>query len=174
MPSEEWKSEHPKVSAYLPKKIYNELKTFMAERGIKTVSQSVETILSEFLGSSLNNTFDSETENRIKTIEKEILDIKAQLNGNKVDYSSSLKASKVVYPVAQSSLLSKNGKWLTTGEAHAEMQSRGYTKSIGTFRRSLRGGVIPAALEQIGLEADWSVRNQANQKDNSVRWLRFK
>jgi hypothetical protein len=73
----------------------------------------------------------------------------------------------------QSSLTHATDRWMTTGEAYAEAQRRGYTKSIGTFRRSIKGGTMPFELEQIGLMGDWGVKSQGNPKDNSVRWLKF-
>lgn len=80
--------------------------------------------------------------------------------------------SKSSQPVPNRSQLTIFDGWLTTGEAYAELQNRGYEKSQGTFRRTLKEGQVPEELEALGLKADFEVRNTANPKDNSVRWLK--
>jgi hypothetical protein len=176
MPSKEWNAEHPKVSAYLSKEIHDKLKTFMAKTRIKSASQAIEIILNEFLSSSQKAISDNDTENRLRAIEKEVIAIKEQLNKNKVGHSSLPKkefVDKSSTKVAQSSLTLSLDRSLTTGEAYIEAKRRGYSKTVGTFRRSLRDRVVPNELERIGLKADWDIRSQANPKDNSVKWLRF-
>jgi len=68
-------------------------------------------------------------------------------------------------------------EWLTTGEAYQNAASQGFVKSKGTFRRllndALATGRMPSELKRLGLVANFDVRQKANAKDNSVRWLRF-
>ena len=75
-------------------------------------------------------------------------------------------------PVPNRSQLTIFDGWLTTGEAYSELQQRGYEKSQATLRRTLKQGKVPPELEKLGLIANFEVRNAANPKDNSVRWLK--
>ena len=67
--------------------------------------------------------------------------------------------------------------WLTVGEAFDIAAERGFAKSERTFRRlisdALATKVMPPDLKQVGLIADWQVRQKANPNNHSVRWLRF-
>ena len=53
----------------------------------------------------------------------------------------------------------------------------GLQKSSRTFKRwlaeAIAVGKLSAELEELGLEANFKARREANPKDNSVRWLRF-
>lgn len=72
---------------------------------------------------------------------------------------------------------SSTGQSLTTGEAYEVLKAKGFSKSIGTFRRSLADGlksnVLPESLSQYGMIADFKTRRSANPKDNSIKWLYF-
>ena len=67
--------------------------------------------------------------------------------------------------------------WLTVKEAFDIAASRGFTKSERTFRRLISNALasteIPFELKQVGLVADWQVRQKANPNNHSVRWLQF-
>jgi hypothetical protein len=177
MPKKEWFEQNPKVSAYLSPELNTRLKEFMDERAITRTSQALSTILEEYFGVTPGQTSQS-TEKRLKELEATVTTIQNELSEIQkskptVIQSGLLSKTKSEPIVVQSKPLKNKDGLFTTGEAHQEAQRRGYTKSVGTFRRSLRGGVIPAELERIGLEADWDTRNQANPKDNSVKWLKF-
>ena len=66
---------------------------------------------------------------------------------------------------------------MTTGAAYEAAKERGLQKSSRTFKRwlaeAIAVGKLSAELEELGLEADFEARREANPKDNSVRWLRF-
>lgn len=68
-------------------------------------------------------------------------------------------------------------RWLNTGDAYTVAASKGYGPSQSTFRRDLRDwretGRPPARLAALGMQANLPVRAAANDKDNSVCWLRF-
>jgi len=68
-------------------------------------------------------------------------------------------------------------RWLNTGDAYLLAFSKGYKPSQSTFRRDLRDwretGRPPARLAALGMQANLPVRAAANDKDNSVCWLRF-
>lgn len=177
MPKKEWFEQNPKVSAYLSPELNTRLKEFMAEREITRTSQALSTILEEYFGVTLGQNSQS-TEERLKRLEATVTTIQSELakiqkSRPNVVQSGLLPAIQSEPTVVQSKPLKNKDGLLTTGEAHQEAQRRGYTKSVGTFRRSLRGGVIPVELEKIGLRADWDTRKQANPKDNSVKWLNF-
>lgn len=69
------------------------------------------------------------------------------------------------------------GGWLNTGDAYTEAHLKGYEPTQTTFRRDLRQwretGQPPARLAAMGMRANLEVRAAANDKDNSVKWLRF-
>jgi hypothetical protein len=177
MPKKEWFEQNPKVSAYLSPELNTRLKEFMSERGITRTSQALSSILEEYFGVTPGQPSQS-TEERLKGLEASVTAIQSELvkiqksRPTMVQGGSLPKTQSEPIVVQSKPLKSKDGL-LTTGEAHQEAQRRGYSKSVGTFRRSLRGGGIPAELERIGLEANWNIRGQANPKDNSVKWLRF-
>lgn len=50
MPTKEWFQENPKISAYISRDLYLILKRWMADRGIRKVSQALTEILEEHLG----------------------------------------------------------------------------------------------------------------------------
>ena len=67
--------------------------------------------------------------------------------------------------------------WLTVKEAFDIAAERGFAKSERTFRRlisdALATNVMPPDLKQVGLIANWQIRQKANPNNHSVRWLRF-
>lgn len=177
MPNKEWFEQNPKVSAYLSPELNTRLKEFMSEREITRTSQALTSILEEYFGVTSGQPSHS-TEERLKGLEATVTTIQKELTeirkSRPTVVQSGLQNEQISKPIlVQSKPLKNKDGLLTTGEAHAEAQRRGYSKTVGTFRRSLRGGVMPAELERIGLEADWDIRSQANLKDNSVKWLRF-
>ena len=72
---------------------------------------------------------------------------------------------------------SEKEPWLTVKEAFDIAAERGFAKSERTFRRlisdALATQVMPPDLKQVGLIANWQVRQKANPNNHSVRWLRF-
>jgi hypothetical protein len=177
MPNKEWFEQNPKVSAYLSPELNTRLKEFMDEREITRTSQALSIILEEYFGVTPGQSSQS-TEERLKGLEAAVTAIQSELveiqKSRPIVVQSGLQNEQVSKPIlVQSRPIQRSNGWLTTGEAHQEAQRRGYSKTLGTFRRSLRGGAIPAELERIGLEADWDIRSQANPKDNSVKWLKF-
>jgi predicted MarR family transcription regulator len=78
---------------------------------------------------------------------------------------------------ASSSAPSVSSTWLATGAAYEVAKERGLQKSSRTFNRwlaeAIAVGKLSAELEELGLEANFKARRDANPKDNSVRWLRF-
>lgn len=202
MPSNQWKQDNPKISGHIPKSLKDQLDQFVTEQGLSGVSEALRIILenhfseSEFSTSSqpseksfqpvLNS--DNEQLNRIEgkidKVYREIQSKKIRPKDPKVFNlvpNSSPKSSQPVLnsttkssqPVPNRSQLTIFDGWLTTGEAYAELCKRGYKKSQGTLRRTLREGRVPPELEELGLKADFDVRNTANPKDNSVRWLKI-
>lgn len=175
MPKKEWFEQNPKVSAYLSPELNTRLRQFMDERGISRTSQALSVVLEEYFSltpgqeSSSTNERLASLEMAIAGLQKELREV--QQSRPTVVQGGLPEGSNSKPIVVQSSPLQQSDGWLTTGEAHEEMQRRGYTKSIGTFRRSLRGGVMPPEFEQMGLVADWDTRSKANSKDNSVKWL---
>ena len=195
MATPEWKQQNPKLSAHIPQSLHDKLEQFARDRGLKSTSKALRIILEEYFESTgvpnyypgSSQLVQNQIEERFRAIESQIKEINARLGRFKTipqdsevlnsERQSSLLVqnpeSKSPQSVPNSSQLSVFGGWLTTGEAHSEAQRRGYEKALGTFRRNLRGGVVPNELARIGLVADFGVRDQANPKDNSVRWLRF-
>lgn len=49
MPSKEWFEENPKVSAYIPREVYDALKVWMEENKVTKVNKAVAQILTERL-----------------------------------------------------------------------------------------------------------------------------
>lgn len=49
MPTNQWFQENPKVSAYIPKDLHQQLEDWMEDKGIKKVSQALTLILEEYL-----------------------------------------------------------------------------------------------------------------------------
>jgi hypothetical protein len=177
MPKKEWFEQNPKVSAYLSPELNTRLRKFMDERGISRTSQALSVVLEEYFSLTPEQE-SSSTDKRLANLEMAIARLQKELREVQQSRSTVVQdglpeGSNSKPIVVQSSPLQRSDGWLTTGKAYEEMQRRGYTKSIGTFRRSLKNGVVPTELEQIGLEADWSTRSQANSKDNSVKWLKF-
>lgn len=178
MPSKKWFEQNPKVSAYLSQELNKHLKEFMVEREINATSEALTIILEEYFGFRPRRS-NSLIDERLATLEIAIAELQRELreiqNSKPKVVQSSLQTELESKPkVVQGKPLQKSNGLLTTGEAYAETQRRGYTKSIGTFRRSLRNEAIPTELERLGLIADWSARSQANPKDNSVKWLKLR
>lgn len=184
MPTEEWKRNNPYISGHIPKQLKDQFDQFIAEEGLSGISEALRIILEnhfakpKFSTSSQLLTKSSQLvinsfEERLKNVEALLKEHNSIIERLEDTPKTQEQKPKVLNLVSKSSQPSKSGEWLTTGEAYAELQKRGYTKSVGTFRRSLRDGVMPSELEQIGLAADWEKRRQGNPKDNSVKWLRF-
>lgn len=184
MPSEDWLKENPKVSTHIPQHLYDELLRFMADQSINSTAKAVKLILKQYLSSQqqskVDHSVDHLVNNRLKTIEEKVSEISRLLAELTSTHKNKNSSPLVGNPLSESSplvdnsrQLSSNWDWLTTGEAYAEAQRQGYTKSLGTFRRSLRDWTVPPELERLGLVANWDIRTQANPKDKSVKWLRF-
>lgn len=187
MPSKNWLEKNPKVSAHIPQELYQQLQEFMEQNGIQKNAEALKIILNEYFNSKVDHSehksrplVDYSVVNQLTTLESKIDKISEQIDqiaksdqkaysSPPVDHSKQKSRSLVVY----SSPLTNSEGWLTTGEAFNEAKRRGYSKAKGSFGRGLRSGSVPADLERLGLVANWGVRQQANLKDNSVRWLRF-
>lgn len=93
--------------------------------------------------------------------------------------SKVVQSRKIESPTARPPALVKTdvGQLLTTGEAYELVKSKGFDKSIGTFRRALaealQSGTLSESLTQYGLSANFDTRKAANPKDNSTKWLFF-
>ena len=102
---------------------------------------------------------------------REAIDIQ---NSSKV-----VQSRKLEEPKAQTTALVESdiGQLLTTGEAYEFLKSKGFDKSIGTFRRALaealQSGVLSESMTRYGLSANFDTRKSANPKDNSTKWLFF-
>ena len=188
MATDEWKKDNPKVSGHIPKELKAQLDQFIKDQGLRGTSEALRIILENHfnqpeLSTSSQQIVNSDNEqwNRIEEkLEKIYKEIQAQPKSPKV-LNSKTKSSKPVdnskpqssQPVLNRSQLTIFDGWLTTGEAYTELKNRGYEKSQATLRRNLRQGKVSEELEELGLIADFEVRNQANPKDNSVRWLKI-
>ena len=194
MATDEWKQDNPKVSGHIPKSLKAQLDQFIKDQGLKGTSEALRIILEkhfnqpEFLTSS--QPLDKSYQLTLNSIQKRLDSIETQLeehSGTIKRFKSSSKSQKKSpdvlnlvenskpkssQPAPNRSQLTIFDGWLTTGEAYTELQKRGYEKSQATFRRALKQGKVTAELENLGLIADFEVRNQANPKDNSVRWLK--
>ncbi len=190
MPSNEWLENNPKITGNIPKDLKNKLQSFSKDKNI-SISEALRIILeshfnqSEFSTSSQLSDKSSQLvlnsiEERLKSVETQIQKHSDTIKRFKSSQENQPKVLNLVenpkpqssQPVLHRSQLTIFDGWLTTGEAYTELQQRGYEKSQGTLRRTLREGQIPPELEELGLKADFEVRNAANPKDNSVRWLK--
>lgn len=187
MPSKDWLDKNPKVSAHIPYKLYEQLQKFMKQQSIKSNAEALKIILNEYFNSKVDHSeqdssppVDYSVVHQLTTIESKIDKVSEKIDqigksGQKthssplVDHSEQKSSPLVVH---SSPLKSPEG-WLTTGEAFNEAKRRGYSKAKVSFGRGFRSGSVPEDLERLGLVANWKVRQQANPKDNSVRWLRF-
>ena len=194
MATNEWKQDNPKVSGHIPKSLKTQLDQFIKDQGLKGTSEALRIILENHFNQSELSTssqpLDKSFQLPLNSIQERLDFIESQLKEHSDiirEFKSSSKSQEknpkvlnlVDNPKSKSSQLVPTRSqltifdgWLTTGEAYAELQKRGYEKSQGTFRRTLRQGKVTADLEELGLVADFEVRNQANPKDNSVRWLK--
>lgn len=194
MPTQEWKRKNPKISGHIPKPLKDQLEQFIAEQELAGVSEALRIILENHFNQSESSTSSqlsdkssqpalNSIEERLKFVEAQIKEHSAIIEKFKISQKNQTNQPKVLnlapnlkpqssQPVTNRSQLTIFNGWLTTGEAYAELQSRGYEKSQGTFRRALRNSKVTEELEELGLIADFEVRNQANPKDNSVRWLK--
>lgn len=158
------------VTIRIPQNILDQLPTARGER-----SQAIISLLKKGLG--LPNTKDSI--NPLSDLEilrqdvRQLQDTVRQLEDTVLQKCKTIPTTPYVKSVLNSSPLPRLKGWLTSGEAYSEAQRRGYQKTKSSMRRDLRSGGVPADLERLGLVANWKVREQANPKDNSVRWLRF-
>ena len=195
MPSNQWKKDNPKISGHIPKSLKDQLNQFIEEQGLSGVSEALRIILKSHFSKSKSSTSSqlsdkssqpvlNSIEERLKALETQIQEYSELKERFKIAQKNKEYQLKVLNsspnPKPQSSQLTQNRSqltifdgWLTTGEAYTELQQRGYEKSQGTFRRTLKDGKIPTELERLGLKANFEVRNTANPKDNSVRWLKI-
>ena len=80
MPTDEWFSNNPKVSAYIPKKTDQALKDWMDANGIRKMSHALNRILSEYLGSAQTQAVDPiVSDDRLETIEARLEEIESRL-----------------------------------------------------------------------------------------------
>ena len=192
MATDEWKRNNPKISGHIPKPLKDQLDQFITGQDLSGVSEALRIILeshfsqpksstsSQLLDKSSQPIFNS-IEERLKSIETQIQEHSNIIEGFKNSQQNQPQVLNLVQnpkpessqPVTHRSQLTIFDGWLTTGEAYAELQQRGYEKSQATLRRTLREGNVPPELEELGLKADFEVRNAANPKDNSVRWLKI-
>ena len=194
MATDEWKQDNPKVSGHIPKSLKTQLDQFIKDQGLKGTSEALRIILenhfnqSEFSTSSQPLDQSSQPvlnsiQERLNSVETKLKEHSDIIRGLKSLSKNQEKSPKVLnsvdnpkpqsfQPVPNRSQLTIFDGWLTTGEAYAELHKRGYEKSQVTFRRALKEGKVSKELENLGLIADFEVRNQANPKDNSVRWLK--
>ena len=192
MPSDEWLKNNPKITGNIPKALKGKLQNFSKNKNI-SISEALRIILeshfnqtefstsSQLLDKSSQPVLDS-IEERLKSVEIQIQEHSNIIERFKISQENQPKVLNSVQnpkpqssqPVPNRSQLTIFDGWLTTGEAYSELQQRGYEKSQATFRRTLKEGQVPSKLEEMGLKADFEVRNAANPKDNSVRWLKVK
>jgi hypothetical protein len=165
MPSKQWLETHPKVQGYLTTETHAKLLQWMRDRHITRISEAVGTILHEYLSGLPVPQISESLEQRLKALEA-VLKVDAP-----VIHQPPPSENKVNHPVIHKS--KPLSSLLTTGEAYAIAKTKGYDKSPGTFRRSLRLPPILRELERLGLSADWQKRADGNIKDNRLRWLRF-
>lgn len=188
MPSKDWLDKNPKVSAHIPKELYQQLQEFMEQHDLESNAEALKIILNKYLNNRLDHTIDKSSSivdhsvnQRLTTVESEINKLSQQIidlvklskrdhSSPPADHSEQESSSLVV----NSNSLPVTEGWLTTGEAFTELKRRGYTKAKGSMRRNIKSGSVPVDLGRLGLVANWEVRKQANPKDNSVRWLRFR
>ena len=191
MATDEWKRDNPKISGHIPKPLKAQLDQFITEQGLSGISEALRIILenhftqskfstsSQLLDTSSQQVLNSDKkqlnriEEKIDKVYREIKSRKTRPKNSKVLNSVRNPKSESFQPVPHRSQLTIFDGWLTTGEAYAELQQRGYEKSQATLRRTLREGQVPPELEELGLKANFEVRNAANPKDNSVRWLKI-
>lgn len=187
MPSKDWLDKNPKVSAHIPYKLYKQLQEFMEQQGIQSNAEALKVVLNEYLNSKVDHSkqnssplVDHSVVHQLTTIESKIDNISEQINQIAKTSQKTHSSPLVDHPkqkssplVVHSSPLTNSEGWLTTGEAFNEAKRRGYSKAKGSFGRGLRSGSVPEDLETLGLVANWEVRQQANPKDNSVKWLKF-
>ena len=194
MATNEWKQDNPKVSGHIPKELKAKLDQFIQDQGLRGTSEALRIILenhfnhlesptsSQPLPESSQLVINSLKE-RLEAVESLLKEHSSIVEGFKSSSKNQEKSPKVLnsfddskpkssQPVVNRSQLTIFDGWLTTGEAYAELQNHGYEKSQATLRRTLRKGEVSEELEKLGLIADFEVRNQANPKDNSVRWLK--
>ena len=192
MATDKWKRDNPKISGHIPKPLKDQLDQFITDQGLSGVSEALRIILeshfsqpefstlSQLSAQSSQLVFNSIKE-RLKSVETQIREHSSIIDRFKISQENQSKVPNLVQnpkpkssqPVLHRSQLTIFDGWLTTGEAYAELQQRGYEKSQGTLRRTLKDGKVPPELGELGLKADFEVRNAANPKDNSVRWLKI-
>ena len=192
MPSDEWLKNNPKITGNIPKALKGKLQSFSKNKNI-SISEALRIILeshfnqtefstsSQLLDQSSQPVLNS-IEERLKSVETQVQEHSDVIERFKISQENQPKVLNSVQnpkpqssqPVPNRSQLTIFDGWLTTGEAYSELQQRGYEKSQATLRRTLKEGQVPSELEELGLKADFEVRNAANPKDNSVRWLKVK
>ena len=195
MPTDKWKQDNPKVSGHIPKELKSQLDQFIKDQGLRGTSEALRIILeNHFSQSELRTSSQLKTESykpvinlledRLEAAESLLKEHSAIIKRFKTSPKSQEKHPKVLnssdnshpkssQPVTNRSQITIFNGWLTTGEAYGELQNRGYERSLGTFRRTLRNSGVTEELQDLGLIADFKLRNQANPKDNSVRWLKL-
>ena len=195
MATDEWRRDNPKVSGHIPKSLKAQLDQFIKDQELKGTSEALRIILENHFNQSELSTspqpLDKSYQLALNSIQERLDSVETQLKEHSdiiKRFKSSSKSQEKIpkalnsvdnskpkssQPVLNRSQLTIFDGWLTTGEAYAELQKRGYEKSQATFRRALKQGKVTAELENLGLIADYEVRNQANPKDNSVRWLKI-
>ena len=181
------------LGARIPLEWMTQYQELAAERGCK-VAELAREALGQYLGKkgdssdSTDITLIPNFQTRLETIEAfigdsgdiKVISQRLELLENQLQ---ELKSQVTVLPKKEQPVETENKAvavtegWLTTGEAYAEAKRRGFTQSLGTFRRWLREAneteQLPKALHSLDLQADWASRKQGNPKDNSLRWLRF-
>jgi hypothetical protein len=175
MPLKDWLEKHPKVQGYLTQETHAKLLQWMRDRHITRISEAVGTILHEYLSNSPAHPLSNSPPPQIsESLEQRLKAVEALLKPkvvNSVIHQKPSSENKVNHSVVH--FCESLGGLLTTGEAYAIAKSKGYDKSPGTFRRSLRLPPVPRELERLGLSADWQKRAEGNIKDNRLKWLSF-
>lgn len=157
MPSPQWLLDNPKITAYIPRELHVKLQEYCETSEHRTESQAIGAILREYFSPT-------EPPSAI-----------ASPAGKKLLKAIEQYAAVVGHgPPPQG----QNGRgdrsdWLTVGEAFAVARSRGFTKSIKTFRRAIAMHPLTPELQALGLQLDWVWRQTQNPKDNTCRWLKF-
>lgn len=148
---------NPFFSGRIPPSLMRQIEELIKVTG-KSKTQALIEALTAYVGMPL----EINGEGKISGIEERLSIVESRIDA--LECSANKQADMAI---------SDAGEWLTTGEAYITAQQRGYEKSRATFRRSLNSGVVPNELEGIGLIADFDAKEQANPKDNSVKWLRY-
>ena len=73
-------TENPKVVGYVPIELAEKLENFKTERGLKSVSQALTMILSEYFDSESGTPVDHQLSNRVEVLERKVASLTRQIS----------------------------------------------------------------------------------------------